>query len=181
VSFELTIAGVSAITDADLTKYKVAIAATIENVDPSQIEITANSARLRRLTDSVVLEVTTSSPTAEIADLVENALSATNFASELSTELSTRSITASLTIDATTISKTNPNTTGVFASDESPSESDGISTGVIVGIAIGILVFVAIIAMFACKPSKKSNVGTPEAGSVAQTKVVVAQQPESNV
>ena len=48
-------------------------------------------------------------------------------------------------------------------------------------IAIGILVFVAIIAMFACKPSKKSNAGTPEAGSVAQTKVVVAQQPESNV
>jgi hypothetical protein len=62
-----------------------------------------------------------------------------------------------------------------------PSESDGISTGVIVGIAIGILVFVAIIAIFACKPSKKSNAGTPEAGSVVQTKVVVAQQPESNV
>ena len=60
----LTIAGVSAITDADLTKYKQAIATTIENVDASQIEITANSARLRRLTDSVVLEVTTSSPTA---------------------------------------------------------------------------------------------------------------------
>jgi hypothetical protein len=113
-------AGVSAITDADLTKYKQAIAATIENVDPSQIEIT----RLRRLTDSVVLKVTISSPTAEIADLVENALSATNFASELSTELSTRSITASLTIDATTISKTNLNTTGVFASDESSSESE---------------------------------------------------------
>ena len=141
---------------------------------------------MRRLTDSAVLEVTTSSPTAEIADLVENALSATNFASELSTELSARSITASLTIDATTISKTNLTTgpfvtTGVFGSDETSSESDGISTGVIVGIAIGILVFVAIIAMFACKPSKKSNAGTPEAGSVAQTKVVVAQQPESNV
>ena len=68
-----------------------------------------------------------------------------------------------------------------YAPDESSSESDGISTGVIVGIAIGILVFVAIIAIFACKPSKKSNAGTPEVGSVAQTKVVVAQQPESNV
>ena len=141
------------VTDADLTKYKQAIAATIENVDASQIEITANSARLRRLTDSVVLEVTISSPTAEIADLdlVENALSVTNFASELSTELSTRSTTASLTIDATTISKTNLTidaiTTGVFESDESSSESDGISTGVIVCIAIGIPVFVAIIAM----------------------------------
>jgi hypothetical protein len=36
-----------------------------------------------------------------------------------------------------------------------------------VGIAIGIPMFVVIIAMFACKPSKKSNAGTPEAGSVA--------------
>jgi hypothetical protein len=49
-----------------------------------------------------------------------------------------------------------------------------------VGTAIGIPVFIAIIAMFACKPSKKSNAGTSEAGSVAQTKAVVAQQPESN-
>jgi hypothetical protein len=53
-----------------------------------------------------VLEVTTSSLTAEIADLVENVPSANNFASELSTELSTRSTTASLITDATTTSKT---------------------------------------------------------------------------
>jgi hypothetical protein len=106
VSFELVVAGVTAISDADLTKYKQAIAATIDNVDASQVEITMKSARLRRLADSVVLEVTIRSPTAEIANLVENALTATSFASALSTNLDTLDITASPTIDTATISKT---------------------------------------------------------------------------
>jgi hypothetical protein len=45
VPFELTIIGVTAITDADLTKYKQAITATIENVDASRIEITTKTPR----------------------------------------------------------------------------------------------------------------------------------------
>jgi hypothetical protein len=61
------------------------------------------------------------------------------------------------------------------------SGSSGVSTGAIVGIVVGILAFVAVIAVVAMNSKKGSGDATPAAGSVPQTKVVVANPPESNV